>query len=104
MAGGPQLDIGKNFLTVKCQELWFTGSKGGFWDMPILGVFFSLKQETVWVVFCSPVDGLDGFLSLESTSLMLLRGVSYTAAFTVSLPAADSQLRRCGVFPTERNN
>lgn len=49
----------------ECQELRFSGSKGGFWDVPVLGVFFSLKQETVGVVFCRPVDRLDGLLRLR---------------------------------------
>ena len=47
----------EEFPDGKCQEFWFAGSKGSFWDVPIPGIFFSLKQETVWVVFSSPVDG-----------------------------------------------
>lgn len=36
---------------------------------------------------------IDWMACSDSAGLMLLRGVSNTAAFTVSLPAADSQLR-----------
>lgn len=93
--------ISEEFPDCECQEFWFIGSKGDFWDMPILGIFFSLKQESGWF---SAALWMGWMAFSESLSLMLLRGVPYTAAFTVSLPAADSQLGGCGVFPTERNN
>lgn len=68
VARWPQPGIGENFLT-ECQELWFTGSKGGFWYVPSPGIFFSLRQDTGWFSAAARVDWM---AFSEPTGLMLL--------------------------------
>lgn len=55
--------------------------------MPILGVFFSLRREAVWVVFCS--SGMDWVTATESLGLVA-EGHALHWGFHSWLPAADS--------------
>lgn len=89
----------EEFPDRKCQEFSFTGSKGAFWDMPILGVFFSLRREAVWVVFCS--SGMDWVTATESLGLVA-EGHALHWGFHSVVASSWLPPRGCGVFPTER--
>lgn len=76
-----QQDIRKNFLMVNVKS---SGSGSAASGMPIPGIFFSLKQETVWVFRGSYRD--DGLPPLELP--MLPRGVPSSSCFH-GLPASS---------------